>query len=196
MSETQGPQTIWPRTVWPRTIWSDARQVNTLNGWPEMPDDELAPAAFFRALRSAGRDHEAVLFIAQALPRYEAVAWAAEVIDGIPEAQPPALQRTAAAVRSWLADATDTNRRAVGDAAGPTDPPAAATLCALAAFHAGGSIAPPDQPVAPPPRGLTGRFAGAAVIAASSLAADPAQQLQLALDRGDTIARTTMEDDR
>lgn len=183
-------------TEWPRTIWSNARQVNALNGVPDMPDDQLAPAAFFHALRDAGRDREAALFLAQALPRYEAVAWAAQVIDGIPAAQPQSLEPTVAAIRAWLADASDANRRAVGDAAGPTDPPAAVTLCALAAFHAGGSIAPADQPIASPPRGLTGRFAGTAVIAASALTTDFAQQLRRALDAGEAIARAAMEDDR
>ena len=181
---------------WPQTIWSEARQVTSLNGWPEMPDDHLPPSVFFQALRGAARDREAALFLAQALPRYEAVAWAARVIERSPAAQPPEMRPAMAAVHAWLADPSDANRRAAGEAAGPTNPPAAATLCALAAFHCGGSIAPPGQPAAPPPRGATGRFAGAAVIAAASLAAPAAEALRRALDEGEQFARNRMENER
>jgi hypothetical protein len=184
------------QTGWPRTIWSEARQINRLNGWPEMVDDQLAPAAYFQALRAADRDQEAALFLAQALPRYEAVLWAARVIDGIPEACPLPLAPAMTAIRTWLGDANDANRRSAGDAAGPTDPPAAATLCALAVFHAGGSIAPPGRQTAEPPRGLTGRFAGTAVITATCLTTDPRQQLRHALEKGEEIARAKMEDER
>lgn len=180
-------------TEWPQTVWSEARQVNSLNGWQEMKDDDRPPSAFFRALREAGRDHEAALFLAQALPRYEAVAWAARVIARLPEAQSPKLRAAHAAVQTWLAEPSEANRRAAGDHAGPTDPPAPATLCALAAFHAGGSVAPKELPAAPSPRGSTGRFAGAAVIAATALAPDASQQLKRALDDGEQLARSPME---
>lgn len=183
-------------TEWPQTVWSEARQVNSLIGWREMKDDHLPPSAFFRTLRSAGHDREAALFLAQALPRYEAVAWAARVIARLPEAQSPTLRAAHAAVEVWLADPSEPNRRAAGDDAGRTDPPAPATLCALAAYHAGGSVAPVNQSAAPPPRGATGRFAGAAVIAATGLAADPNQQLKRALDEGEQVARTPMENGR
>jgi hypothetical protein len=184
------------QSEWPRTIWSEARQINSLNGLPDMPDDHLPPADFFRLLRRAGRDREAALFLAQALPRYEAVAWAAAVIGGIAEAQPPALRAALDAVRAWLDDPTEARRRVTGDVAGRTDPPAAATLCALAAFHAGGAIAPGDGPAPPAPRGLTGRFAGAALIAAAASAGDTARQLARALDAGDQIARKSLENGR
>ena len=183
-------------TEWPRTIWSEARQVNALIGWREMREDHLSPADFFRTLRDAGRDREATLFLAQALPRYEAVEWAARVIDRVPEARPSAPHDTMNAVIAWLADPSDANRRAAGKHAGPVDPPAATTLCALAAFHAGGSIAPSEQPMVPPPRGSTGRFAGAAVIAATSLAFDAARQLESALEEGELVARAKMENVR
>lgn len=183
-------------TEWPRTVWSEARQVNALNGWDAMEDDHLPPAAFFRLLRAAGRDREAALFLAQALPRYEAVAWAMRALERLAPPRAPELGAALAAVRRWLADPSEPNRRAAGDNAGRTDPPAPATLCALAAFHAGGSVAPADLPAAPPPRGSTGRFAGAAVIAAAGLAADTAEQLKHALDEGEQVARTILENGR
>lgn len=179
-------------TEWPQTVWSTARQITSLNGWPDMTDDHLPPAAFFAALRGAGRRQEAALFLAQALPRYEAVAWAARVIAGFPELHTPA----ADAVERWLADPSEANRRAAGDGAGRVDPPDAATLCALAVFHAGGSVAPVALPPAPPPRGSTGRFAGAAVIVASSTAAHPPAQLDAALDAGEQVARMRLETGR
>jgi hypothetical protein len=173
---------------WPLTVWSAAHQVNALNGGGETPEDQLAPARFFRMLRTQACEAEAALFLAQALPRYEAVLWADGVIGEIAPTLPPAHQPAIAAVRAWLADPSEANRRAAGEQAGPTDPPAAATLCALAAFHTGGSVAPPDQPAVPPPRGATGRFAGAAVIVAAALSDDPAAALRRALDDGERIA--------
>lgn len=183
-------------TEWPRTIWSEARQVNRLNGLREMAEDHLAPASFLRELRRAGRGQEAVLFLAQALPRYEAVGWAKSVLDRLSIAQPAEHAAALAAVGAWLDDPSEANRRAVGELAGRIDPPAPATLCALAAFHAGGSIAPDGRPAASPPRGSTGRFAGAAVIAALGNIHPAAQQLERALDDGELLARMTLETGR
>lgn len=180
---------------WPTTIWSEARQVTGLNGWPTMAGDDAPPAVFFAALRAAGRDAEAAMFLAQALPRFGAVAWAMSVVEGAdtPSPEPVAALK---AVRTWLSNPSEANRRRAGEDAGPTDPPSAATLCALAVFHVGGSIAPAEQPAVAPPRGATGRFAGAAVITATALAQDPDDVLRRALDEGDSIARTRTENKR
>jgi hypothetical protein len=174
-------------TDWPRTIWSEAGQVNRLNGRSPMGDETAPPAAYFRWLCAQGHDREAALFLAQALSRHEAVAWAARLIDQTP---PPTAEARSAleAVQAWLADPGETHRRAAGERAMACTPPEAEALCALALFHTGGSIAPPDLPPTPPPRGATGRFAGAAVIAAAARARQPADLLRHALDEGNRLA--------
>jgi hypothetical protein len=173
---------------WPRTIWAQARQINALLHWPEMPGDDVPPDRFFAWLRSEGKTGEATLFLGQALPRFEAVLWAAEV--SAPFAT-PADTDAMAAVRAWLANPTEAHRRAAGAAALHGPPATAATLTASAIFHSGGSIAPPDQPPAAPPRDVAGRLAAIAVLTAVATAGRDA--LDHALDQGAALARRDTE---
>lgn len=180
---------------WPRTIWTEARQITELLEWPPAPDDKLPPAHFWRRLRDDGRDREAALFLAQALPRYDAVAWAAEAAGRLADSFDEVDRATLAATHTWLAAPNEKNRRALVPARATDLGTGAAGLCALAAFHSGGSIAPPDQPAAAPPRGATGRFAGAAVIVAASRGGGAAE-LERLLDAGDRTAQTKLEKER
>lgn len=178
---------------WPWTIWSEARQINELNGLPRSPGDDTSPANYFRTLVGGRRHAEAALFLAQAMPRFEAVAWASDPLtaghlnDGCGS-------RALAAVIAWLADPHEANRRAAGNTVPPGLRPGAAELCALAVFHSGGSISPEDAEAVAPPRGATGRFAGAAVIAAAMHAKEPQAFLEQALLQGERIASTRMKD--
>ena len=65
---------------WSRVKWSEARQVLDILRAKEAaasPEAAMAPAAYFDHLRAGDRDNEAAKFLGQALPRLEAVAWAA-----------------------------------------------------------------------------------------------------------------------
>ncbi|WP_343616383.1 hypothetical protein [Novosphingobium sp.] len=174
-------------THWPRTIWSEAGQINRLNGRRQLGDESVSPTAYFQWLLAEEHDREAALFLAQALTRYEAVAWAAQMIALTPSPTPAARSAFETA-QAWLADPSEPRRRAAGEQAIAIIPPEAESLCALAAFHTGGSIAPPEQPPMPPSRGAAGRFAGAAVIAAAARAHHPADLLRQALDEGARLA--------
>lgn len=176
---------------WPRTIWAQARQINALLRWPAMPGDEAPPDRFFARLRAEGKAAEAALFLGQALPRFEAVLWAAQVAAPVAG---PADAAAMAAVQAWLANPAEPQRRAAGAAALQGPPSTAATLAASAVFHSGGSIAPPDQPPAAPPREVAGTLAAVAVLAAVATAGkDHRAALDHALDLGTALARREAE---
>jgi hypothetical protein len=172
-------------TGWPRTIWSEARQIGALLGWPPAPGDDAAPDRFFEGLRVEGRDRDAVRFLGQALPRYEAVLWAARTVEhGSPQADPRAM----AAVSAWLGDPSEAHRRAAYDAARAAPDPSAARLCGLAVFTSGGSLAPEGKAPYPAPKVAVGRFAAGAVLIAVADSPSRDATLQWALDYGSRLA--------
>ncbi|MET3711973.1 ferric-dicitrate binding protein FerR (iron transport regulator) [Sphingomonas trueperi] len=176
---------------WPRTIWAQARQINALLRWPALPGDDAPPDRFFERLRAEGKAAEAALFLGQALPRFEAVLWAAQVAAPVAG---PADAAAMAAVQAWLANPAEPQRRAAGTAALQGPPATAATLAASAVFHSGGSIAPPDQPPTTPPREVAGTLAAVAVLAAVAMAGrDHRAALDHALDLGTALARREAE---
>lgn len=176
---------------WPRTIWAQARQINALLRWPALPGDDAPPELFFEQLRAEGKASEAALFLGQALPRFEAVLWAAQVAAPVAG---PADVAAMTAVQAWLANPAEPQRRAAGTAVLQAPPASAATLAASAVFHSGGSIAPPDQPPATPPREVAGTLAAVAVLAAVATAGpDHRAALDHALDLGTALARREAE---
>ncbi|USI74916.1 DUF6931 family protein [Sphingomonas morindae] len=171
---------------WPATIWTEAGQITALLGWPPQPDERAPPPRFFEALRAAGRDRDAIRFLAQALPRFEAVAWAARMVASQGRAPDPALL---AAVTAWLRDPSEAHRRAAGAVAAARPAASPARLCAFAAFTAGGSLAPDGAPPFAAPRATAGRFVAGAVLAAAAEQADPPAARAAALDAGLLLAR-------
>lgn len=170
---------------WPLTIFSEARQITALLRWPAMPGDDQPPAHIFRALRAEKRAAQAAMFLGQALPRFEAVAWAAHAVTHCPSRLD---EQALAAVHAWLRDPSDTHRRAAERAARAIRGTSAALLCAQAVFVAGGSLAPADMPPVAAPKDATGRLAAAAVLTASANDGDPGAALDRALDFGNMLA--------
>lgn len=160
------------------------------------------------ALTAAGLLEDAVKLLARALPRREAVWWAARSAadaprppaDGPPSAEAGRQHEAAvaaeaaarAAAEAWCADPADARRRAAHPAAEPVaDTPSG--LAALAAFLAEGSLAPADcPPVPPPPDSCPGLVAAAVLLAAvrtePEKAADKRKQF---LDVGRAVAAGT-----
>ncbi|WP_019832446.1 DUF6931 family protein [Sphingomonas sp. PR090111-T3T-6A] len=172
-------------TGWPRTIWTEARQIGALLGWPPAPGDGDAPDRFFEALRAEAHDRDAARFLGQALPRYETVLWAARTVERCSSQADP---RVMAAVSAWLADPSETHRRAAYHAARAAPDPSAARLCGLAVFTSGGSLAPEGKPPYPAPKGAVGRFAAGAVLIAVADTPSRATALHQALDYGSRLA--------
>lgn len=90
---------------WKQVKWTEAGQVAAILGWPASKHDAEPPEAAFDRLRAEGRDDDAALFLGQALPRFEAVAWAAQSVRRLapvdaPEGDAQALK----AALLWLQD--------------------------------------------------------------------------------------------
>lgn len=171
--------------------WTEAGQVTAVLGWKDAAGDPPpgdAPRAYFDALRAAGRDSDAVEFLSQALPRWEAVAWAARSVRDLGSPADEADARALKAALLWVQDPSEERRRAAQEAAEGAEPDSPARLAALAAFYSGGSIAPADADVLPAPRDAAGRFAAGAILTAAARADDMDAALASSLGAGAAIA--------
>lgn len=180
-------------SAWTRVKWAEAAQVVRLmeKAAPKRaPEPEGDPPSYFDALRAAGRPHDAAMFLAYALPRLEAVGWAARSVRDLFEGieRPP--QDTAAlrAALLFVGDPSEQRRRTAYEVSEKANKASPERLACLAAFFSGGSIAPADlQPIQPPP-GATARFAAGAVMLATISCPDPIAAIQSRLDVGVVIA--------
>lgn len=172
---------------WARVKWSTARQVTEILGWEAQADD-VSPASFYAALRAAGRGVEAVEFMSQALPRWEAVAWAVQGLRTFGPGDGDGSAAALAAAAHWVDDPSEAARRAALAAAEVAPPAAPERLAALAAYFSGGSIAPEDCEPLAAPREAAGQCASAALLVAAlgSEGADAA--LSRILDLGERLA--------
>ena len=184
---------------WRRVKWSEARQVlEILDLAKDTPADQgaMAPVRYFAFLRENDRLTEAVKFLGQALPRLEAVAWAARTVRDL---TPPNADRDrpeARALRAallWVSDPTEARRRAALDAAETCSATTPEFLAAMATFFSGGSIAPANCPQLPAARDAAGRFAAVAVISAAARTQRMQEALNAALDAGALIASQGLE---
>jgi hypothetical protein len=174
---------------WKQVRWTEAGQITAILGWPQSEHDRDPPEAVFDRLRREGKDDDAALFLGQALPRYEVVAWAAHAVR---DKSPPDLKpRDAEALEAslqWLRDPSDTRRRAAFDAALAASDTSSQRMCALAVFFSGGSLAPPDLEPLPAPKAAAGSFAASAVLTAATDSGRRQEGLRAALALGDALA--------
>jgi hypothetical protein len=100
---------------------------------------------YLDGLIAAGHLSDAIRLLAYVLPRREAVWWACQCVRaGTPEPPPSEAQALRAAER-WVVSAGDNHRRETYLAAESVEFSTPASLCCLAAFWSGGSVAPPGQ---------------------------------------------------
>lgn len=179
---------------WERVKWSEAGQVlDQMQASEEGrgADAGAPPEAYFARLRAEGRRAEAADFLAQALPRLEAVAWAARTVRDV-RPQGPASRPEARALRSalfFVQDPTEARRRAAYEAAQACPGAGPEALAAYAAFFSGGSMSPAEQTAVLPPRHVAGRCAAGAVKSAALPADKTGAALDAALDAGAALAR-------
>ncbi len=120
--------------------------------------DKQSCRQFFDLLVGKELFHDATRFLAQALPKREAVWWSALCVRAYLEKKLSAADRTALeASERWVAEPSPENCRATEKAAAATKHETAAGWAAAAAFWSGDSIAPPDLPAVPPKETLTGQ---------------------------------------
>lgn len=113
---------------------------------------------FFELLVGREMFHDATRFLAQALPKREAVWWTALCVRAYLEKKLSSSDRAAVeAAERWAAEDTEKNCRAAESAAEATRHETAAGWCAAAAFWSGDSLAPPDMPKVTPKENLTGQ---------------------------------------
>lgn len=177
---------------WPRVKWSRAGQVEALlDGMVDLDAvRDLPPPAAFQALRR-GDAMQATRFIAQCLPRMEAVLWIAACLDRSGEPKSPAHAEARSAVRRWINNPSDKFRRMAFDVGQKAGWATADGAACLAVFLSGGSMAPAEQeqPVNPAPEVFGQAAAGAVLMAAHSQG--PQQfdrQLGVLLDLAEAIA--------
>jgi hypothetical protein len=107
---------------WTRVKWTEAGQVVAF-GDEDAPAEKawsLAPSDYFSQLRAQARRAEAVKFLALALPRLEAVGWAARAVRDITAAGEEPKPSRVRALRSallWVSDPRENRRRAAHEAA-------------------------------------------------------------------------------
>jgi len=135
----------------------------------------LTPQQFLAALEAGGHYPDAFRFLARALPKREAVFWAESAARESAGAKPPEpIAKALAAVHKWVLDPNEENRRANQAAYEAAEPGTPAGCAALAAFWSGGSLAPRDLPVVPPPEHLTAHGVASSVLLAA-VEKDPAK---------------------
>ena len=176
---------------WSQVKWTQARQIADLIGAPaDVGNVEGSPEEGYQALRSKGDLNLAVRYLAHALPRFEAAAWAASLLDersrstSLDANERQALDR---AVR-WVEEPTDEFRRATFEAGALAPPDSPERLLASAIFMSGGSISEPDLPAVQPPQQVCGQLAGAAVLVAAYRSKDPAAALIAACELAEKVA--------
>lgn len=177
---------------WRSVHLTQARQVGELMEWPaaRLPAPETSVRAHYDTLRTSD-PVAAIEFIAHALPRHEAIYWAADMVGTEADAAGEAAE-TSGHVRTWLDSPEDRHRRSAYAAAQDLDLAAPERTLAMALFYSGGSIAAPDAPPIQPEPGLANQLAATAVIQAAYRGSDPGAFLARALARAEAIAEQGM----
>lgn len=155
-----------------------------------LPPADQGVRARYEELRDQGDMVAAIDYIGHALPRMEAIWWAARLIDGEARRHPPPPRDRQAldhALR-WLGEPDDDNRRASYEAAEAAGERSAERMLAMAAFFSGGSIAPPDLPPVLPAPETACRFVVGAVLAAAYRTDAPEAVLTRALALAEWVA--------
>ena len=134
----------------------------------------VTPDRFVDAMVEKAQLIDAVRYLANALLQREAVWWACLAARAaLGSARRPSDIDSVTAAEAWVYKPTEENRRAAMTKAQATKFDTPSAWAAVAAFWSGGSMAPPDVPIVPPPPFLIGRaVAGAIMLAAVTGPAD------------------------
>ncbi len=178
--------------TWTAVRLTEARQVAALMGLDrdDQPAPDVSVRRHFDVLRNGGQRFAALDYLGHALPRLEAIAWAARIVADAAAGEPPpprARQALDVALR-WLEEPSELHRRAAGDAAEAIPRPVAERLLASAVFYSGGSIAAAGAAPVMPPEHIAARYAVGAIRAVVHRDHDPAEALTRALTLGERIA--------
>lgn len=154
--------------------------------------DNPDPATFLNRAAAQGLWVDAIRAMAVFLPRREATWWAClNARDALDPDDPPEIAAILDAAEAWVFKPSDALGQKAYALAEATPMDTAAAYAALAAFWAGGNLAPPESGVVVPPGdGLTGTAAAAAVLlAAASNPSETEDWYRRALAQAIDIAR-------
>lgn len=155
---------------WRRVKWTRAGQLAALaNAETALATMQDAPPPLAFALLRADNPQVALRFMAQCLPRLEAVRWLNACLARTP-APPPGSARAELriGIASWLADPSDKRRRLVFDFAQLVGFEVPEGAAGLAIFLSGGALGPPElEHGAPPAPGTFGQALAGAILLAS-----------------------------
>ena len=180
-------------TEWTTVLWTDARELARQCGVDEgqLPAPEVNPRAHFHALRKSAERVQAVGFLAAALPRAEAIAWAAACLAPLSERKdyPPVRRNLMDYAQRWIDQPSDEFRRAMFAQAERASEDSPEKLLGYAIFFSGGSISDPDlEPVNGDPA-VTGHLVAGAIVSAAVLKREETNAfLDKALDLGEKVA--------
>ena len=179
---------------WSGVKLTQARQVAELMDVDEddLPDPEIGAQAGYAAILAEGRAADALDYIGHALPKLEAVTWAAQLLNADSRVRElPIRDRLALDhVLRWLDDPSDANRRATQRAAVAASRQSAEHCLALAVYYSGGSISDAGMPPLLPPPEACLRYAVAAAKRAAWRNDMPEVMLERALASAERIAET------
>jgi hypothetical protein len=155
-------------------------------------DPSDTPGAYLEKLVAASAFHDAIRFLATALPPREAIGWACLCLR---RTAPPAPESPEKAIldatEGWVRSPGDETRRAAFQAATERGSGSPAALLALAAFFSGGSIAPAGMEAVPPPERVSASMIAGGIFL-TAIPGDPVQipqRLQACLNLGIDIAK-------
>ena len=180
---------------WSMVQWSRARQITQAMGIKEKdaktPALAVTPPEHFASLVALNQQVDAVQFLAHALPRYEAIQWAAQAMAALRANDLRDLDEARAfdTAHQWLRDPTETLRRAAEVQFQAMDETSPEKLLLQAIFLSGGSMTPEDLPPVHPLPDITAKLAGAAILLTAFATADPAAALTQALQDGEKLAQ-------
>lgn len=176
---------------WSAVTLTRARQVAALMGREEdaLPDPALGIEAGYAEARGASAV-AGIDYLAHALPRVEAISWAAHLLHAesfrheLPRRDRLALDH----VLRWLGDPGDDSRRATHRAAEAAGRRSAERYLGIAVFFSGGSISEPGLPPVPPPPEASGRWVAGAIKQAGYRTSDAEELFARALKLGEAVA--------
>jgi hypothetical protein len=190
---------------WRRVKWTRAGQVAALaQAEAALAGLHDAPPPLAFAMLRADNPQVALRFLAQCLPRLEAVRWIAACLARTPVPPPGSLDadgnpvhhvelrtQLRAAIADWLADPSDKRRRLVFDLAQALGFDVPEGAAGLAVFLSGGALGPPEvEQGVPPPPGAFGQAVTGAITLVSLArgAVHFVDQLDVMLGLGAAIA--------
>jgi len=153
----------------PDQLNSPASEIASIAELGEEAQSVLRPdansAGFVRDLATAGLFPDALKVLAHALGGRKCIAWSLACLDELKPSSPKQ-ELAYGAVKKWLAEPNDANRRAAQDAAEQAKISTPAGCIALAAFFSEGSIAPKGASEVPPPAYVAEKIAAGGVLLA------------------------------